>query len=94
MFGNFYKTGAHAFTVVALHTPVQIVGEYGTDVHTPIQTVGKYGTDVHTPIQTVIQTVVKNGTDIQTMRRVKVIKFKTFNPQQSVRLYHFSQWSV
>ena len=59
-----------------------------------IQTVGKYGTDVHTPIQTVIQTVVKNGTDVQTMRRVKVIKFKTFNPQQSVRLYHFSQWSV
>ena len=59
-----------------------------------VQTVGKYCTDVHTPIQTVIQTIVKNGTDIQTMRRVKVLKFKTFNPQQSVRLYHFSQWSV
>ena len=59
-----------------------------------IQTVVNYGTDVHIAIQTVIQTVVKHGTDIQTMRRVKVIKFKTFNPQQSVRLYHFSQWSV
>ena len=91
---KFHKTGAHAFTVVALHTPVQIVGGYGTDVHTPIETVGKYGTDVHTPIQTVIQTVVKNGTDVQTMRRIKVIKFETFNHQQSVRLYHFSQWSV
>jgi hypothetical protein len=61
------KTGAHAFTVVALHAPVQIVGKYGTDVHTPIQTVGKYGTDVHTPIQTVIQTVGKHGTDVQTV---------------------------
>ena len=80
--------------MVALHTPVHIVGKYGTDVHTPIQTVGKYGTDVHTPIQTVIQTVVKNGTDVQTMRRVKVIKFKTFNHQQSVRLYHVYQRSV
>ena len=59
-----------------------------------IQTVGKYGTDVHTPIQTVIQTAVKNGTDVQTMRRVKVIKLKIFNPQQSVCLYHFSHWSV
>ena len=50
---KFHKTGAHASTVVALHTPVQIVGEYGTDVHTPIQTV--------------IQTIVKNGTDVQTV---------------------------
>ena len=72
---KFHKTGAHAFTVVALHTPVQIVGGYGTDVHTPIETVGKYGTDVHTPIQTVIQTDAQNGTDVQTVRRVKVIKF-------------------
>ena len=84
----------HIHDIVALHTPVQIVGKYCTDVHTPIQTVGTYGTDVHTPIQTVIQTVVKNGTDVQTMRRVKVIKFTFFNPQQSVRLYDFSQWSV
>ncbi len=59
-----------------------------------IQTVVKHGTDVHIAIQTVIQTVVKHGTDIQTMRRVKVIKFKTFNTQQSVRLYHVSQRSV
>ena len=60
----------------------------------PMQTVGKYDTDVHTPIQTVIQTVVKIGTDVQTMRKVKVIKFETFNHQQSVRLYYFSQGSV
>ena len=45
-------------------------------------------------LHTLVQTVVKHGTDVQTMRRVKVIKFKTFNHQQSVRLYHVYQRSV